>query len=244
MNTRDSQSGLPRPDLPTRDLPLVALEGVTLFPGTLLPLHAWDPITCRQLSSCLCGERLVVVFGGRLDELVGESRRSSAIAGLGRAISDRRYPDGRIDVFLHGLARVAVGPVEVTPSGLTASVELAPDLPHDFAASARAPHEDALGRPDPSNTPAALSARLTALALLYTRTAPPEEADALVSVLKSSTDPGLVTNRLAAAFIGSPEGRAQLLEERCPARRCGLLMEHFAAALLTRSDPGAGDALH
>lgn len=235
MNTRDSQSGLPRPDLPTRDLPLVALEGVTLFPGTLLPLHAWDPITCRQLSSCLCGERLVIVFGGRLDELVGESRRAHAIAGLGRAISDRRYPDGRIDVFLHGLARVAVGPVEVTPSGLTASVELAPDLP--------APHDVSAG-PDPTNTPAALSARLTALALLYTRTAPPEEADALVSVLKSSTDPGLVTNRLAAAFIGSPEGRAQLLEERCPARRCGLLMEHFAAALLTRSDPGAGDALH
>jgi Lon protease-like protein len=239
VNTRDSQSGLPRPDLPTRDLPLVALEGVTLFPGTLLPLHAWDPITCRQLSSCLSGERLVVVFGGRLDELVGDHRRAPAIAGLGRAISDRRYPDGRIDVFLHGLARVAVSSVEVTPSGLTANVELAADLAPEPPSPREVP-----GRHDRSSSPAALSARLIGLALLYTRTAPPEEADALVSVLKSSTDPGLVTNRLAAAFIGPPEARARLLEERCPARRCSLLIDHFAAALLTRADPTASDALH
>lgn len=233
MNTRDPQRGFTRLDLPTHDLPLVQLEGVALFPGTLLPLHAWDEVTCRQLASCLTGERLVLVHGGPLAALSSPGDTLNAgpiagpIAGLGRAVSDRHYPDGRVDVFLHGLARVHLRRVTVTPLGLVADVHPAPDLaPSDPRALA-----DTL-------------ARLTNVALLYGRRAPGEEADLLTSILRSTADPVLVSNRLAAAALDSDELKLSLLAERCPLTRCQRLIEHFASALLDRDEGLAADVLH
>jgi Lon protease-like protein len=226
LNTRDPQRGFTRLDLPTHDLPLVQLEGVALFPGTLLPLHAWDEVTCRQLASCLTGERLVLVHGGPLSALSSPGS-DGPIAGLGRAVSDRQYPDGRVDVFLHGLARVHLRRVAVTALGLVADVTPAPDLlPSDPRALA-----DTL-------------ARLTNVALLYGRRAPGEEADLLTSVLRSTADPVLVSNRLAAAALDSDELKLSLLAERCPLVRCQRLIEHFASALLDREDGLSADVLH
>lgn len=226
MNTRDPQRGFTRLDLPTHDLPLVQLEGVALFPGTLLPLHAWDEVTCRQLASCLTGERLILVHGGPLAALHTPGGEGP-IAGLGRAVSDRHYPDGRVDVFLHGLARVHLRRVAVTPLGLVADVTPAPDLaPSDPRMLA-----DTLGR-------------LTNVALLYGRRAPGEEADLLSSVLRSTSDPVLVSNRLAAAALDSQDLKLSLLAERCPLVRCERLIEHFAGALLDRDEGLASDVLH
>jgi Lon protease-like protein len=226
LNTRDSQSGHVRLDLPTKNLPLVNLEGVTLFPGTLLPLHAWDEQTCRQLSACLTSDRLLVVHGGTLGRLT-QSQDHPAVAGLGRAVSDRRYPDGRIDLFLHGLARVELNQVTVGPHGLFTDVTLAPDL-----------------APDPPERAHGLLLRLTSMALLYARGAPPEESDLIASVLKSSVDPVLVSNRLAAAFITAPDERHILLTERCPANRCERLLDLFATRLLAANDAPSADLLH
>lgn len=230
MNTRDPQRGFTRLDLPTHDLPLVHLEGVALFPGTLLPLHAWDEVTCRQLASCLTGERLVLVHGGPLGTLsspMGDGPVTGPIAGLGRAVSDRQYPDGRVDVFLHGLARVYLRHVAVTPLGLVADVTPAPDL-----------------APSDSRALADTLARLTNVALLYGRHAPGEEADLLTSILRSTADPVLVSNRLAAAALDSDELKLSLLAERCPLTRCQRLIEHFASALLDRDDALTSDVLH
>lgn len=215
MNTRDSQRGLSRLDLPTLDLPLVQLEGVALFPGTLLPLHAWDEITCRQLAGALTGERLVLVHGGPVSSLSAPHIDGGPIAGLGRAVSDRHYPDGRLDVFLHGLARVHLSRVAVTPQGLVADVSLAPDLA-------------------PTDTSALTDTllRLTSVALLYGRLTPGEEADLLTSILRSTSDPVLISNRLAAAALDSTELKLSLLHERCAMTRCERLIEHFASRLI------------
>jgi len=226
LNTRDSQSGHVRLDLPTKNLPLVNLEGVTLFPGTLLPIHAWDEQTCRQLCACLTSDRLLVVHGGALARL-SQPSALPAIAGLGRAVSDRRYPDGRIDLFLHGLARVELAEVTVGPHGLFADVTLAPDL-----------------AADPPDRAHGLLLRLTSMALLYARGAPPEESDLIASVLRSSIDPVLVSNRLAAAFITAPDERLILLSERCPAARCERLLDLFATRLLAANDSPTADLLH
>jgi len=226
LNTRDSQSGHVRLDLPTKNLPLLNLEGVTLFPGTLLPLHVWDEQSCRQLSACLTSDRLLVVHGGPLAHL-SKSPDLPAVAGLGRAVSDRRYPDGRIDLFLHGLARVELNQVTVGPHGLFTDVTLAPDL-----------------APEPPDRAHGLLLRLTSMALLYARCAPPEESDLIASVLKSSVDPVLVSNRLAAAFIAAPDDRLVLLSERCPAARCERLLDLFATRLLAANDAPSVDLLH
>ena len=61
----------------------------------------------------------------------------------------------------------------------------------------------------------------------------PEEAEALRALLGSTSDIGLVANRIAAAFVGSFDERQRLLEERCPAARCDQLALALGGQLLS-----------
>ncbi len=216
MNTRDLPIP-PRAALPTTAIPALSLAGATLFPGTLLPVHAWEPATCRLLSDCLADRRLLVLSGTTL----AATDRSHTIVGLGRAVSDRRYPDGRIDVFVHGLARVKITRIAEGRDGPLADLEPVPDgLEGDLGRSAQ---------------------RLFQVARLFATTAPEEEALAMDSLLGSSQDPAVLSNRLAAGFIEPFPLRQQLLETTCPANRCALVTSYLAERLLSAAPAPEGD---
>lgn len=200
-----------------RPIPILALPGFTLFPGTLVPLSAFEPEPCRALAEALGDRRLLVIAA--LDR-PGPDRTLHPIAGLGRIVSDRRHADGRMDAFVHGIARVRIGALDVGPRGLSAAVEALEDWPHQ-------PGVEAL--------------RLYAIAASLRRTLEgvhAEEAEALGAVLASSSELGLVTNRLASAMVAPFDERQVLLAERSPPARADLLAAHLGELLIGLTPAG------
>jgi uncharacterized protein len=95
-------------------LPLFPLSGVFLFPGTLLPLHIFEPRYRQMIEDCLDGPGRIVI-GAPAEE--GESRSAGPqpvhpVAGLGEIARHERLPDGRFVILLAGLSRVRVSEVE------------------------------------------------------------------------------------------------------------------------------------
>jgi len=194
-------------------VPVLALPELTLFPGTLVPLHVYEPEPRRAVAESLAGDRLLVLAA--LGE-PGPDRALHDVAGLGRIVSDRRYPDGRIDAFVHGIERVSLREVSLGAAGLSAELEVLADRPEASVAMA--------------------GLRLLGIASSLMRALDacrPEEAEALRALLGSSADVGLVANRIAAAFVEAFVDRQRLLEERCPAARCDDLATRLGAMWLS-----------
>jgi Lon protease-like protein len=203
-----------------RSVPVLALPGFTLFPGTLVPLHAFEPEACRLLAESLADRRLLVLAA--LDA-PGPERSLHPVAGLGRIVSDRRYPDGRVDAFVHGLARVRLKSVALGPWGLVAEVETLADMP--------------------MRSPALPGLRLLSVALALERAllgTRSEEAEALRSLIRSSDDPAVLADRVAAAFVEPFAERQALLAERCPASRCDAVAARLGELLLGVAPPPRG----
>lgn len=190
----------------TAPLPLLVLPEYVLLPGTLVPFHATEPEPCRLFGAALADRRLVVVASGA----------AAGIGALGRIVSDRRYPDGRIDVFVHGLERVRVTSVESSPDGPRAHVETEPDdgLPETRAACER------------------LRSVTFALVIVLGDGVRAEEGEALRSVLASASECGLFANRLGSFVLVDFHERQALLETRCAVTRADWLTRRVGDVLL------------
>ena len=91
-------------------VPLFPLPNVFLFPGTLMPLHIFEPRYRQMIEDSLDGPgRLVVaaVLEEFHDELSG-APPVYPVAGLGEIARHERLPDGRFVIMLFGLARVKI----------------------------------------------------------------------------------------------------------------------------------------
>jgi Lon protease-like protein len=91
-------------------VPMFPLPGVFLFPGTLMPLHVFEPRYRRMIADSLDGPgRLVLatVLEGHEDELAG-APPVHHIAGLGEIMRHEKLPDGRYLILLAGLSRVLI----------------------------------------------------------------------------------------------------------------------------------------
>jgi hypothetical protein len=148
------------------------------------------------------------------------------VGAIGRIVSDRRYEDGRIDIFVHALARVAASFPEGPDPRYSEDLCEIPDAPHHAA--------DETG------------ARLRAVAATFARclreSGHDAEADAITSVLAASRDPSLLSNRLAAWVFDDFAPRQAFLETLCPVSRCEALIDAMGAGLLALPTDGA--ALH
>jgi len=94
--------------------PLFPLPGFFLFPGSLVPLHIFEP-RYRQLIGDLIDGTGRLVLGTVPDEHASELPQSPPIhpvAGLGEIARHEKLPDGRYLIWLFGLARVRVQEVE------------------------------------------------------------------------------------------------------------------------------------
>jgi ATP-dependent Lon protease len=230
LSTKDTpepaRASHPLPSLPSAPLlevPVLALDGLTLFPGTLVPLHAYEPEACRALAEALADRRLIVLAA--IDR-PGPDRPVHTIAGLGRIVSDRRSPDGRLDAFVHGLERVSLERLSIGTSGLVADLAVLPD---ERTAA------------EPTSRDALAGLRLVSIATAFgqaliaaERT---EEAECLRSLVASSTDLALVSNRLAASFVVGFEDRQALLAEVRVAARIDRLAALIGSALLAVAAP-------
>ena len=93
----------------TRTIPLFPLPGVVLFPGTLLPLHIFEPRYRDMVAHALAGDRIIGMAmlkpGFEGDE--GDSP-IHLIGGAGEIIESEELEDGRYNILLEGRFRYQV----------------------------------------------------------------------------------------------------------------------------------------
>lgn len=88
-------------------LPIFPLEGVVLFPGTVLPLHIFEPRYREMVGDALAGDRTIgiqtLAFDGGQD---GSGRpRVEVIGCAGEIVEHELLEDGRYEIALRGLYR-------------------------------------------------------------------------------------------------------------------------------------------
>ncbi|MCC7013255.1 MAG: LON peptidase substrate-binding domain-containing protein [Planctomycetes bacterium] len=89
-------------------VPMFPLPGVFLFPGTIMPLHIFEPRYRQMIEDSLDGPGRIVmatVLEGQDGDLRG-SPPVHHIGGLGEIVRHERLPDGRFLILLAGLTRV------------------------------------------------------------------------------------------------------------------------------------------
>ncbi len=137
-------------------LPLFPLSNVVFFPGTLLPLHVFEPRYRAMVRDCLQTHRsmaVVRVLQGPLD--THGLPPLEPIAGIGVIVEWVELADGRFNILLRGEARARLTELPFSPPYRRAQAELVPDLDEEpseqdrlsllslaqaFAAQARALH--------------------------------------------------------------------------------------------------------
>jgi Lon protease-like protein len=120
-------------------LPIFPLPDAALFPGTMLPLHVFEPRYRELARDTIAGRGVLAV--ARLQP--GFERNYAGrppvfeVCGVGRIVDHRIHEDGRYDLVLQGLARIRILE-ELAPAHSYRQVRAVTleDLPADPALSA------------------------------------------------------------------------------------------------------------
>jgi Lon protease-like protein len=114
----------------SRRIPLFPLPGVVLLPGTLLPLHIFEPRYRAMVSDALEGERTIgmaMLKPGRSE--VGALPAIYDVGGAGEIVESEELPDGRYNIILEGRFRYRVLQEASTDPYRTARVEEIASIP-------------------------------------------------------------------------------------------------------------------
>lgn len=98
-----------------RRIPLFPLPGVVLLPGTLLPLHIFEPRYREMVADALSGNRVIgmAMLKPGFEEDEGASPVYE-IGGAGEIIESEELEDGRYNILLEGKFRYRI--VEESPA--------------------------------------------------------------------------------------------------------------------------------
>jgi uncharacterized protein len=92
-----------------RRIPLFPLPGVVLLPGTLLPLHIFEPRYRTMVANALAGDRTIgmaMLRPGAAPE--SEAPEIYRIGGAGEIVESEELPDGRCNILLEARYRFRV----------------------------------------------------------------------------------------------------------------------------------------
>lgn len=197
----------PFPEQALSDLPVFPLVNVSLFPGTMLPLHIFEGRYRQMVRSAVDGHRCIAMA-----RLLDPSRQRDdeapidPVAGLAVIAQAMELPDGRFHVLLHGAARVTLV-----------------ELPFQAAAcpfrKARATVIDAIDDAEATDLTAidalarSFGAALAKLNPSVTVDIPPRDGD----------DEGFI-DALSSAFVMDPEIRHGILGAEKLSKRADLLL--------------------
>ncbi len=198
------------------------LHGVAVLPGTPAPFHIFEPRYRALVGDALAGDRILAVpalFGKSDAHALRPPLR--AICGAGIIEAEERYPDGRFDIVVRGVARVQL--LEELPRA---------KLYREFRAQIL---EDRL----PAGGPATLEAELEGLRQLVVdlSTKLPSECGAtqLAEAVAQMKDPSSIVDLVAAAAVSEPDARQRILEEADVSRRLELVLGEVAGVVLVLS---------
>lgn len=121
----------PLPDV--FEVPLFPLPNTVLFPGTILPLHIFEPRYRMMLEAAMAGEKLIAMaflMDGWQKDYYG-TPDVHPVAGVGRVIAHHPRPDGTVDIALMGLARAKIQEEWMQVDYRVATVQRLDDYPPD-----------------------------------------------------------------------------------------------------------------
>jgi len=179
------------------EIPIFPLPSTVHFPGTLLPLHVFEPRYRALVSDALEGDgRLAIALlqPGFEGDYYG-APAVYPIACAGRLVAHEKLPDGRYHILVEGLTRISI--VEETaaePYRRVRASLLNDELPTGG--------QDLLWRD--TDTLLACVRRVV--------NDVPEAAEAGREILKLAENPGMLSDVVSSIFITEPKDRQGLLE--------------------------------
>jgi Lon protease-like protein len=185
------------------DLAVFPLPDVVFFPGTLLPLHIFEPryrqMTAEVLAQATPLMAVVRLRTGWEADYYGNPPVHE-VASVGKVIHHERLEDGRYNILLQGLARVRL---------------VAPTLEAPYR---RMRAEVIADRYPPATD---LGVATAALLACCQRLGPylPEVPRALKDLSHSGLEPSVVADVLGSAMVRDPDERQGLLETNDVAER-------------------------
>lgn len=123
--------------------PIFPLPNVVLFPHTFLPLHVFEPRYRGMIVDALAGRRLITMVLARAVRPPGAAPSVHGIGSVGRIEVVEPLEDGRFNIVLRGIARVALGRVAEQPARywraeVEVLAEMLPDLQDPVVAESKA----------------------------------------------------------------------------------------------------------
>lgn len=200
-------------------VPVFDIPDFVLFPHTLVPFHVFEKRYGSMLDACLSDRRLMVI-GGRKpgwDAQLDPDGHPSEVVGLGRVLSDRRFHDGRYNIFVHCIARVRVTRTHQFNPYRIVDVEAFDDVP------------------SPSLSLDAVTTKMRGLGHSLARELG-EDGGALSKILSSTVDAGVLSFRLAGLVLDELEQKQELMDLTSAYERCEILASFFAERLMLLSD--------
>ena len=122
----------------SRRIPLFPLPGVVLLPGTLLPLHIFEPRYRAMVADALAGSRTIGMAMLKAGwEMAEDNPAIHAIGGAGEIVESEELEDGRYNILLQGQFRYRIVREEAVETPYrTASVEEIASIPFGSAEEA------------------------------------------------------------------------------------------------------------
>jgi Lon protease-like protein len=205
-------------------LKIFPLHGAAVLPGTPTPFHIFEPRYRQLVGDALAGDRVLAV--PTLVSRAGASQQRGEvkpICGAGLLEAEERYPDGRYDIVVRGIARVRLLD-ELEPPDGRGYREFRAEILDDVY---------------PAGGPDALASELEGLRqIVYdlSRRLPGESgAPQLAEAVSQMRDPSAIVDLVTAAAVSDPGTRQEVLEELDVARRLEKVLEEVAGVVLVLS---------
>ena len=119
---------------------LFPLPGLVVFPHVVQPLHIFEPRYCEMLEEAVSTDRLIAMVllqAGWEQDYQGRPP-IAPVACLGRIVSHERLPNGKHNILLQGVQRVAIRREHPASRAFRqADVDLLEDVYPEAAAEAR-----------------------------------------------------------------------------------------------------------
>lgn len=176
-------------------LPIFPLPDITFFPHTFLPLHVFEARYRAMITDALARDRRIAVARLRPGfEASYEGKPAVfAVTGGGEIVNCERLANGRFNILVKGQWRLRI------------ETELATDTLYRLVRARRL--EDV--PPAADAAPVVSRIRSSCKRLLETLDRP---LDVLDGALGAEQDPGMIADRVAAAFLPDAALRQTLLE--------------------------------
>jgi Lon protease-like protein len=202
-------------------LAMFPLPNVVLLPGSLLPLHIFEPRYRHMTRDVLAGSRLVAMARLRPGYEAQYQGRPAVypILGVGRIIASDELDDGRYNILVRGLVRAEV--IE----------ELPPDQAYRLI-RARLLSDD---RPPEPSVLAALHQKLIMLSDQLSMVLD-QGGEQLRELVRTDGTPNGCADVVCSALLTDLDERQQFLEMADPAERLAFAIQHVGR-LLTELGP-------